>query len=90
MIPKWLIAEDVEGTRNFVLHMEAPRIVFELLETDYGYELRCLDEGSELDWDCPIDVKLDTLKRAAREAGEAFQEYERKLAEDNDVDEDDW
>ncbi len=85
MIPKWLIAEHVEGGRNFVLHMEAPRLVFEAFDTDYGHELKWLDDGSELDWDCPPEIKAATLARAAREAGDAYLEYNRKLAEENDV-----
>lgn len=89
-LPKWIIGTDIEHEREFVIHMQAPRIVFEVFEDDEGIDMHWVDDGSELDWDCPQEIKTETLLRAAREARDAYIQYNRKLDEMTDDIEEDW
>ncbi len=72
-IDEWLVAEGTNSDRWYVVHTQFPRFVIEMCDNDYGGyesgEFDCFDE-------CP-DASL--LAKLARQAGEIFRDYDKKL-----------
>ena len=72
--PQWLFAEEMGGELNYVIHMHHPQFILEIIDrADGGYE----SGEFEFFGDPPLDAAL--LARLARQAGEAFAEYDRRL-----------
>jgi hypothetical protein len=74
----WLVAQSIDGERDFVVHLEPPRFVVEIPDDDSDITL----DGNIL----PIDeIPAEDAEWLLREAGEAFAEWERHLeAEEGD------
>jgi hypothetical protein len=76
-LDEWLLAENLDGSRQYVVHTQYPRFVGEIIDTDVGgsnvLDFEWLDEP-------PLDATI--MARLMREAGEAIAEYDRRLDED--------
>jgi len=97
-LPKWLIAEDVECSRWFIVHTEFPRFIGEIFDDEEtGGNIIGFPKGKIVMIDnVPIDESAGPkIARLMREAGDALQKYDaineakaeesRRLeAEDND------
>ena len=75
MNERWLVAQSIDGERDYVVHLEPPRFVVEIPEGDADLDLTgnllMIDEIPEEDADWLL-----------REAAEAFAEWERRLEEE--------
>jgi hypothetical protein len=75
MNERWLVAQSIDGERDFVVHLEAPRFVVEIPEGD---EALSLDGVIAM-----IDaIPPDDADGLLREAAEAFSEWEQRLQEE--------
>ncbi|NIP26662.1 MAG: hypothetical protein GWN94_19825 [Phycisphaerae bacterium] len=74
---KWLIAENVDGSRQYIIHTQEPRFIGEILDNEEGGK-----DVNEFIWldEPPLDVSF--MARLMREAGEAINEYDRNLGID--------
>jgi hypothetical protein len=71
---KWLIAENRDGSRRYIIHTQRPRFIGEIVDNDLG--------GSDVtEFEIIDEMPLDAAAVAAlmREAGEAIAEYDRTL-----------
>ena len=78
-LPKWLIAEEVNCTRWFMVHTEFPRFIGEIFDDEEtGGNIIGLPKGEiEFIDNIPIGEKTHIkLARLMREAGEALIEYD--------------
>ncbi|MBW2272489.1 MAG: hypothetical protein JRG96_04400 [Deltaproteobacteria bacterium] len=80
MKERWLIAQSIDGERDFVVHLETPRFVVEIPEGDADLRL----DGNILMID---EVPSGDADGLLREAAEAFSEWERRLEEEAGVEE---
>jgi len=76
-LDEWLIAENVDGSRQFILHSQYPRFVGEIVDNDRGGS-----DVTEFEWmdEPPLDATI--MARLMREAGEAIAEYDRRLIDE--------
>jgi len=75
-IDEWLVAEGANSERWYVVHTQFPRFVLEMGDNeDVGYE----SGQAELFDEC-LDAAL--LAKLARQAGEVFADYDKKLGVD--------
>jgi len=76
---KWLMAESIDGERQYIIHNEAPRFIGEILDTDDGG-----NTVENVEWldSPPPDVQF--LAKLMRRAGDAINEYDQRLAADVD------
>jgi hypothetical protein len=80
---EWLIAENLDGTRQYVVHASPPRFIGEFLHTyggNGGYEIR------EIDWINPLPDAA-TVARLMREAIDAIWRYDLRVEYDVEPDE---
>ena len=78
-LPKWLIAEDVNCTRWFIVHTEFPRFIGEIFDDDEtGGNIIGLPKGKiEMIDQYPISESAGPkLAKLMREAGEALIKYD--------------
>ena len=72
MNERWLVAQSIDGERDYVVHLEAPRFVVEIPEGDADLDLAAhvlaIDE-----------IPHEDAEWLLREAAEAFAEWERRL-----------
>lgn len=76
-LDEWLIGENLDGDRQYIVHTQYPRFVGEIIDNDAGG-----NDVTSFDWldEPPLDATI--MARLMREAGEAIAEYDRRLAED--------
>ena len=71
---EWLVGENVDGSRQYIIHTLTPRFVGEIVDNDAGgndvAEFEFYDEP-------PADPAY--LARLMSEAGDAINEYDRNL-----------
>lgn len=78
-LPKWLIAEDVECTREFMVHTEFPRFIGEIFDDEEtGGSIIGFPKGDiEFIDNVNIDDKSPAkLAKLMREAGDALAMYD--------------
>ncbi len=75
MKERWLVAQSIDGERDFVVHLEPPRFIVEVREGNS--ELRLDGIIAMID-----EIPSDDAERLLREAAEAFTEWERRLEEE--------
>ena len=77
-IDEWLVAEGTDSGRWYIIHAVEPRFIMEMLdEDDGGYS-----SGEAFIIDECLDASL--MAKLAREAGEAFEKYDRELEDERD------
>ncbi len=83
---KWLIAENVDGNRQYIIHTHRPRFIAEVLDNEVCgnniTEFEWIDDPWEFYKDKATDDIASILARLAREAGDALNEYDRNLGVD--------
>ena len=77
-LPEWLIAEDVNCQRQFIVHTEAPRFIGEIFDDDEGIGNIIGFPKGEMVWidDPPLDAAY--LARLMREADDALNDYDER------------
>jgi hypothetical protein len=75
MKDRWLVAQSIDGERDFVVHLEAPRFVVEIPEGDSELGIDSIVERID-------EIPGDDAHWLLREATEAFAEWERRLEEE--------
>jgi hypothetical protein len=78
-LPKWLIAEDVQCTRWFIVHTEFPRFVGEIFDNEeVGGNIIGFPKGEVVMIDSyPIDRRTaPAIAKLMREAGDALLKYD--------------
>ena len=86
-IPKWLIAEDVECSRWFIVHTQFPRFVAEIFDDEEtGGNIIGFPKGEVVMIDqYPVDESAaSSLAKLMREAGEALTRYDQNNEADAD------
>lgn len=71
---EWLIAENIDGSRQYIIHTLPPRFIGEILDNDSGGN--DVDNFQFID-DPPADAEY--LAQLMREAGDAINDYDRNL-----------
>jgi len=76
---RWLIAENIEGSRQYIIHTHRPRFIGEILDNAEGG-----NDVTDFIWldEPPLDVSF--MARLMREAGDAINEYDLNLENEND------
>ncbi len=75
MKERWLVAQSIDGERDFVVHLETPRFVVEIPDGDAALTL----DGDVLMIDA---IPAEDAEWLLREAAAAFSEWERCLEEE--------
>jgi hypothetical protein len=76
---EWLIGENVDGSRQYIVHTLPPRFIGEIIDNEEG--------GNDMtDFQFFDDPPADPvyLARLMREAGDAINEYDRNLENHNE------
>ena len=83
---RWLIAENIDGSRQYIIHTQKPRFVGEILDNELNG-----NDVTEFDWfDDPFefysgksaDDMAAAIAKLMRQAGDAIAEYDRNLGVD--------
>ena len=74
---KWLIAENLDGSRQYIVHTQTPRFIGEILDNELGG-----NDVSDFEWLDEPPLNAQILARLMREAGEAIAEYDANLGVD--------
>lgn len=75
-LPKWLIAEDVNCTRWFIVHTQFPRFIAEIFDDEEtGGSIIGFPKGEVKLIDKPVP-DAQKLARLMRQAGEALNDYD--------------
>ena len=71
---KWLVAENIDGSRQYIIHTQTPRFIGEILDNEEGG-----NEVTEFIWldEPPADASF--LAQLMREAGDAINQYDSNL-----------
>ncbi len=80
---EWLIAENIDGSRQYIIHTLTPRFIGEILDTANGG-----NEVKELEWIDPPPQDVSEAARLMRQTGDAIAEYDLILEEERPDDED--
>jgi hypothetical protein len=71
---RWLIAENIDGSRQYIIHTHKPRFIAEILDNEEGGndigEFEFIDEPA---------FDAAALAKLGREAGDALVQYELNL-----------
>ncbi|RKY23754.1 MAG: hypothetical protein DRP62_05295 [Planctomycetota bacterium] len=90
---KWLIAENIEGDRQYIIHTHRPRFIGEILDNEVGgndiAEFLWLDDPQKFYKDKSPDELAATLAKLMRQAGDAINEYDRILESKEHYDDED-
>jgi hypothetical protein len=76
-LPRWLVGENVNGKRQFIIHTQEPRFVGEIFDNDAG--------GSDITdiqfIDQPVidEQTAGKMAKLMREAGDALIKYDKNL-----------
>lgn len=74
---RWLIAENIDGSRQYIIHTQKPRFIGEIMDNEIGG-----NDVTDFIWldEPPKDVQF--LALLMREAGDAIAEYDKNLGVD--------
>jgi hypothetical protein len=75
-LPRWLIAESLDGEREYIIHTTSPRFILEMTDAADG----SVEGTPAAQWDEITPKEAATLMR---EAGEAWRRYCDNLNSDN-------
>lgn len=82
---KWLIAESVDGVKQYIIHTEYPRFIAEILD---GKDGQVIGNPEWIDRVSP-ETDVMTIARLMRQAGEALETYDDILEREEDEEEKD-
>jgi len=77
-LDRWLIAENIESSRQYIIHTQQPRFIGEILDNEDGG-----NDVTELIWIDEPPPNAGFLARLMREAGDAINDYDSNLEADN-------
>jgi len=76
MLPKWIIGENVDCNRDFIMHTEYPRFIAEIFDSDDGtYNIIGAPKGEVIFIDEP-EPDVTAIAKLMREAGDALAMYD--------------
>lgn len=86
-LPKFLFAEDLKGSRYFVIHCHKPRCVIEFTEDEEGFEngqvIEEIDKFTPENFGCSDDDYTIAVARLMRQSGEFLSKYDTILLSKN-------
>ena len=90
---RWLVAENIDGSRQYIIHTDRPRFIAEIFDNDNGGndigEFEFIDDPFEFYSSLTKDDMAAACAKLARQAGDALNQYDINLGSGGHNDDED-